>query len=120
MNPQEYTTDKTQAQGSAPVELPTSGSLNEFGFSAYQFPAEISEREDLQQLDLAYCRHAKATDLKPCLRCGRLPRIRYRMPCAQVVCKCGAHTAVICDSYEQGDSKQVAAVAWNARQEVST
>ena len=56
-------------------------------------------------------------ELKPCRRCGRYPRIRYRMPCAQVVCKCGAHTAVICDSYKQEDSKQVAAAAWNAKQE---
>lgn len=59
-------------------------------------------------------------ELKPCPFCGGTPKVRYEMPFSWVECKCGAHTAVICDSYEQGDSKQAAAAVWNARQEVST
>ena len=36
-------------------------SLNEYGFESYSFPAEVAEHDDLQALDLEFCKFAQAT-----------------------------------------------------------
>lgn len=33
-------------------------SLNEYGFESYSFPAEVAEHDDLQDLDLEFCKFA--------------------------------------------------------------
>ena len=54
--------------------------------------------------------------LLPC-KCGKAAKVRYKIPYTWVECKrkCGMHTGVYCDGYEQCDpeSRKQAIADWN-------
>ena len=54
--------------------------------------------------------------LKPCPRCGKQAKVRYRMPYTWVQCKkCEMRTGYYVDGYEQQDyeSRMQAIAEWN-------
>lgn len=59
---------------------------------------------------------SKRVELLPC-KCGKTPKLRYRMPYSWVQCKCGRQSARFVDGYEQVDPEAVrAAIAdWNEK-----
>lgn len=59
---------------------------------------------------------SKWEELLPC-RCGRMPKLRYRMPFSWVQCKCGLCTSAYVDGYEQVDPDSVKAAIdeWNEK-----
>ena len=53
-------------------------SLNEYGFESYSFPAEVAEHDDLQALDLEFCKFAQATGTNYIEMCKRVAAIHLR------------------------------------------
>ena len=56
-------------------------------------------------------------ELKPCPRCGKQAKVRYKMPYTWVACKkCGLKTGYYVDGYEQCDleSRAEAVKEWNS------
>lgn len=60
-------------------ELTTFSSLNEYGFESYSFPAEVAERDDLQALDLEFCKFAQATGTNYIEMCKRVATIHAKL-----------------------------------------
>ncbi len=54
-------------------------SLNEYGFEAYSFPAEVAEHDDLQALDLEFCKFAQATGTNYIEMCKRVAAIHAKL-----------------------------------------
>ena len=50
-------------------------SLNEYGFESYSFLAEVAEHDDLQALDLEFCKFAQATGTNYIEMCKRVAAI---------------------------------------------
>lgn len=57
----------------------THQSLNEYGFTAYEFPAEVSDKTELQQLDLDFCKYAQATGTNYIEMCKRVAMIHAKL-----------------------------------------
>lgn len=55
-------------------------SLNEYGFESYSFPAEVAEHDDLQDLDLEFCKFAQATGTNYIEMCKRVAAIHASLP----------------------------------------
>ncbi len=54
-------------------------SLNEYGFESYSFPAEVAEHDDLQALDLEFCKFAQATGTNYIEMCKRVAAIHAKL-----------------------------------------
>lgn len=54
-------------------------SLNEYGFESYSFPAEVAEHDDLQDLDLEFCKFAQATGTNYIEMCKRVAAIHAKL-----------------------------------------
>lgn len=54
-------------------------SLNEYGFESYSFPAEVAEHDDLQALDLEFCKFAQATGTNYIEMCKRAAAIHAKL-----------------------------------------
>lgn len=57
----------------------THQSLNEYGFTAYEFPAEVSDKTELQQLDLDFCKYAQATGTNYIEMCKHVAMIHAKL-----------------------------------------
>lgn len=57
----------------------TAQSLNEYGFSVYEFPAEVAEKTELRQLDLDFCKYAQATGANYIEMCKRVAMIHAKL-----------------------------------------
>lgn len=57
----------------------THQSLNEYGFTAYEFPAEVSDAAELQQIDLDFCKYAQATGTNYIEMCKRVAMIHAKL-----------------------------------------
>lgn len=55
------------------------GSLNEYGFESYAFPAEVAEHDDLQALDLEFCKFAQAAGTNYIEMCKRVAAIHAKL-----------------------------------------
>lgn len=54
-------------------------SLNEYGFESYSFPAEVAEHDDLQALDIEFCKFAQATGTNYIEMCKRVAAIYAKL-----------------------------------------
>lgn len=57
----------------------TTQNLNEYGFSVYEFPAEVAEKAELRQLDLDFCKYAQATGTNYIEMCKRVAMIHTKL-----------------------------------------
>ena len=57
----------------------TTKSLNEYGFTTYDFPTEVTEKTELQQLDLDFCKYAQATGANYIEMCKRVAMIHAKL-----------------------------------------
>lgn len=57
----------------------TAQNLNEYGFSVYEFPAEVAEKAELRQLDLDFCKYAQATGANYIEMCKRVAMIHAKL-----------------------------------------
>ena len=57
----------------------THQNLNEYGFTAYEFPAEVSDAAELQQIDLDFCKYAQATGTNYIEMCKRVAMLHAKL-----------------------------------------
>lgn len=57
----------------------THQNLNEYGFAAYEFPAEVSDAAELQQIDLDFCKYAQATGTNYIEMCKRVAMLHAKL-----------------------------------------
>lgn len=53
--------------------------MNEYGFQAYTFPAEMEERGELQRIDLDFCKYAQATGSNYIETCKRVAAMHAKL-----------------------------------------
>lgn len=53
--------------------------MNEYGFRAYTFPAEMEERGELQRIDLDFCKYAQATGSNYIETCKRVAAMHAKL-----------------------------------------
>ena len=55
--------------------------------------------------------------MNQCIKCGKIPKVRYILPVTWVECKCGRRSKYVSDIYEQNDpeSRASAIEDWNRK-----
>lgn len=53
--------------------------MNEYGFQAYTFPAEMEDRGELQRIDLDFCKYAQATGSNYIETCKRVAAMHAKL-----------------------------------------